>query len=249
MEEYKSLKIDQIKPNSSVFRLTLNRPSHRNALSDHFFHEFPKALNYLDQNPNVSVIILSGAGDHFCAGIDLNTLTSIQSQSQSSDRGRGGERLRREIKRLQSAVTALEECRKPVIAGIHGACIGGAIDIVTACDIRYSTADAFFSVKEVDLAITADLGTLQRLPGIVGFGNAMELALTGRRFSASEAKDMGLISRVFGSKLELDQYLAGIAEGMLTVIIFLLYSEFILSEVHKSFDYRLNIQLFVQVHV
>lgn len=212
MEEYKSLKIEQKKPASPVFYLYLNRPSQRNALSRDFFDEFPKALKSLDQNPNVSVIILAGAGEHFCSGIDLTTFSSIQSQTRSSDRGRSGERLRREIKYLQAAVTALEDCRKPVIASIHGACIGGGIDIVTACDIRYSTEDAFFSVKEVDLAITADLGTLQRLPAIVGYGNAMELALTGRRFSASEAKQMGLVSRIFGSKVALDDFVAVVAQ-------------------------------------
>lgn len=211
-EEYKTLKITQTTANSTVFNLTINRPTHRNALSQDFFIEFPKALTSLDHNPAVAVIILTGAGDHFCSGIDLHTLTSLQSNSHSSDRGRTGERLRRDIKRLQSAVTALEECRKPVIVGIHGACIGGGIDIVTACDVRYSTTDAFFAVKEVDLAITADLGTLQRLPGIVGFGNAMELALTGRRFSGLEAKELGLVSRVFGSKLDLDQHIATVAE-------------------------------------
>ncbi|QHO52850.1 delta(3,5)-Delta(2,4)-dienoyl-CoA isomerase, peroxisomal-like [Arachis hypogaea] len=106
---------------------------------------------------------------------------------------------------MQDSITALERCRKPVIAGIHGACIGGAIDIVTACDLRYCTEDTFFSVKEVDLALAADLGTLQRLPLIVGYGNAMELALTARRFSRSEAKQLGLISRAFPSKDDLDQ--------------------------------------------
>ncbi|KAJ8432268.1 hypothetical protein Cgig2_028530 [Carnegiea gigantea] len=212
MEEYKSLKMEQKKPASPVFYLYLNRPSQRNALSGDFFDEFPKALKSLDQNPNVSVIILAGAGEHFCSGIDLDTFSSIQSQTQSLDRGRSGERLRREIKYLQAAVTALEDCRKPVIASIHGACIGGGIDIVTACDIRYSTEDAFFSVKEVDLAITADLGTLQRLPAIVGYGNAMELALTGRRFSASEAKQMGLVSGIFGSKVALDDFVAVVAQ-------------------------------------
>ncbi|XP_021723036.1 delta(3,5)-Delta(2,4)-dienoyl-CoA isomerase, peroxisomal-like [Chenopodium quinoa] len=209
MAEYKTLKVNPIKPNSSVFYLYLNRPSHRNALSRDFFDEFPKALKSLDQNPNVSAIILAGAGDHFCSGIDIKTLTSI---TQSADRARTNERFRREIKYLQAAVTALEECRKPVIAGIHGACIGGGIDIITACDIRYCTEDAFFSVKEVDLAITADLGTLQRLPVIVGFGNAMELALTARRFSGSEAKEMGLVTRVFDSKNDLDGFVARIAE-------------------------------------
>lgn len=100
-----------------------------------------------------------------------------------------------------------------MIASIRGACIGGGIDIVTACDIRYCSKDAFFSVKEVDLAITADLGTLQRLPGIVGYGHALELSLTGRRFSGSEAKELGLVTRVFGSKEELENGVRFVAEG------------------------------------
>lgn len=104
-----------------------------------------------------------------------------------------------------------------MIAAIKGACIGGGIDIVTACDIRYCSEDAFFSVKEVDLGLTADLGTLQRLPGIVGFGNAMELALTGRRFSGQEAKEFGLVSQVFGSNEELDEGVKIIAEGKLVL--------------------------------
>lgn len=212
MEEYKTLKIERQSPNSPVINLYLNRPSHRNALSKEFFDEFPKALKSLDQNPDVNVIVLAGAGENFCSGIDLNNVTTITMKTQSSDRGRFGERLRREIKHLQAAITALEECRKPVIASIHGACIGGAVDILTACDIRYCTEDAFFSVKEVDLAITADLGTLQRLPAIVGYGNAMELALTGRRFSASEAEQMGLVSRVFASKHALDEFVASVAK-------------------------------------
>ncbi|XP_057485124.1 delta(3,5)-Delta(2,4)-dienoyl-CoA isomerase, peroxisomal [Actinidia eriantha] len=212
METYRSIEIVHKIPNSPVFNLYLNRPSVRNALSGDFFAEFPKALASLDQNPNVSVIILSGAGDHFCSGIDLKTLTSISGGAQSADRGRTGERLRREIKAMQDAITAVEKCRKPVIAAIQGACIGGGIDIITACDLRYCTEDSFFSVKEVDLAITADLGTLQRLPTIVGYGNAMELALTGRRFSGSEAKSLGLVSKVFSSKDAMDEGVQAVAE-------------------------------------
>lgn len=101
-----------------------------------------------------------------------------------------------------------------MIAGIHGACIGGGVDMVTACDIRFCTEDAFFSVKEVDLAITADIGTLQRLPIIVGYANAIELALTGRRFSGSEAKTLGLVSKVIGSKNAMDEYIELVAEGI-----------------------------------
>ncbi|GJX20407.1 delta(3,5)-delta(2,4)-dienoyl-CoA isomerase, peroxisomal [Tanacetum coccineum] len=119
-----------------------------------------------------------------------------------------------EKKDQNEAVSAIEKCRKVVVAAVHGACIGGGIDIITACDVRYCCEDVKFCVKEVDLAITADLGTLQRLPEIVGFGNAMELALTGRVFGAEEAKGMGLVSKVFGSKEELDQGVRAIAQGI-----------------------------------
>lgn len=212
MEEYKSLKITS--DSGGVYNLILNRPATLNALSPDFFVEFPKALSHLDENPNVSVIVLSGKGDHFCAGIDINSLKTISSSTAASDdRGRAAERLRRHVLFMQEAITSVEKCRKPVIASIHGACIGGGIDLITACDIRFSTDSAFFSVKEVDLAIVADLGTLQRLPFIVGYANAMELALTARRFSASEAKHLGLVSKVFASKSAMDQAVLAFAQG------------------------------------
>ncbi|XP_028795941.1 delta(3,5)-Delta(2,4)-dienoyl-CoA isomerase, peroxisomal-like [Neltuma alba] len=214
IEKCKTLKILQPNPKSSVFYLYLNRPSQRNALSSDFFTELPKALHYLDHNPQVNVIVLSGAGGHFCSGIDLNSLSSTFKDHSSSDRGRSGEKLRRHILGLQDAITAIERCRKPVIASIQGACIGGGVDIITACDIRLCTKDAFFSVKEVDLAITSDLGTLQRLPSIVGYGNAIELALTARRFSGLEAKELGLVSRAFDSKHELDEAVWDVAEAI-----------------------------------
>ncbi|BAT93500.1 delta(3,5)-Delta(2,4)-dienoyl-CoA isomerase, peroxisomal [Vigna umbellata] len=211
MEEkykYPSLEISEKTPKSGVWYVILNRPSRRNALSHDFFIHFPKALCALDHDPDVKVIVLSAAGNHFCSGIDLSILGSTASNSGS------GEALRRQIMAMQDAVTALERCRKPVIASIHGACIGGGIDIVTACDIRMCTKEAFFSVKEVDLALAADLGTLQRLPLIVGFGNAMELALTGRTFTGEEAKELGLVSRVFDSKHHLDQAVMDLAQAI-----------------------------------
>ncbi|RVW31992.1 Delta(3,5)-Delta(2,4)-dienoyl-CoA isomerase, peroxisomal [Vitis vinifera] len=212
MENYRTLEIVQRSPKSSVSTsistVLLSETLSPSTSSQSFqSHRFPRP------NPNVSVIILSGNGAHFCSGIDLKVLDSISERSQSSDRGRTGERLRRHIKFLQDAITAIEHCRKPVIAGIHGACIGAGIDVVTACDIRFCTEDAFFSVKEVDLAITADVGTLQRLPSIVGYGNAVELALTGRRFSGSEAKSLGLVSTVFASKEAMDEGIRLVAEG------------------------------------
>lgn len=213
-EKYKTLEIIEKTPKSGVFYLNLNRPSNLNALTHDFFTEFPKALYALDHNPDVNVIVLSGSGKHFCSGIDLSLLKSTGASNSNSSSG--GESLRRQILAMQDSLTALERCRKPVIVSIHGACIGGGIDIITACDIRFCTEDAFFSVKEVDLALAADLGTLQRLPGIVGFGNAMELALTGRRFYGLEAKQMGLVSRVFNSKHEMDEGVKDVAHAIAT---------------------------------
>ncbi|XP_022979902.1 delta(3,5)-Delta(2,4)-dienoyl-CoA isomerase, peroxisomal [Cucurbita maxima] len=212
MEDYKSIKIERQNPNSGVFHLRLHRPSHYNTLTTELFGELRRALSSLDQNPDVRVIILSGSGKHFCAGIDLKSTASNFENLLSSERGRAGERLRREVKAMQDSITAIEECRKPVIACIHGGCIGGGVDMATACDLRYCTAEAVFSVKEVNLAITADLGTLQRLPGIVGFGKAVELALTGREFSGLEAKELGLVSATFASKMELENGVIKIAE-------------------------------------
>nr|XP_043624171.1 delta(3,5)-Delta(2,4)-dienoyl-CoA isomerase, peroxisomal [Erigeron canadensis] len=212
MEKYSSLEIDS-SSSSGVCTVYLNRPRQSNALSPEFFDEFPKALSSVDQNPNVSVIILSAKGNHFCAGIDLKALSSLTA-SNHSDRGRFGEKIRRDIKHMQDAITAIEKCRKPVIAAVHGACIGGGVDIITACDIRYCTQDALFSVKEVDLAITADLGSLQRLPAIVGYATAMELALTARSFSGSEAKKLGLVSEAFASKQDLYRAVMSIAQGI-----------------------------------
>uniref|UniRef100_A0A803PC34 Enoyl-CoA hydratase n=1 Tax=Cannabis sativa TaxID=3483 RepID=A0A803PC34_CANSA len=176
METYKTLEIIQNKEDSSVFHLLLNRPSKRNALSPELFSEFPRALSSLDHNPNVNVVVLSGAGDNFCGGIDLSELKASE-RFLSGDRGRGGG---------EDPTTHQGFCTK----------------------------DAYFSVKEVDLAIVADLGTLQRLPSIVGYGNAVELALTGRRFSGPEAKQLGLVSKVFNSKQELEEGVRMVAEGI-----------------------------------
>ncbi|XP_050249018.1 delta(3,5)-Delta(2,4)-dienoyl-CoA isomerase, peroxisomal-like [Quercus robur] len=131
MEKFKTLEILQKTPNSCIFHLYLNRPSHCNALSHDFFSEFPKALAFLNQNPDVNVVILSGIGNHFCARINLGTVGSISENSDSNDREHGREKLWRHIKYLQDAVTAIKLCRKPMIVSIQGVCIGGGIDIAT----------------------------------------------------------------------------------------------------------------------
>lgn len=180
--------------------LTLNRPERLNAVDSVLFDELPAVLAVLDADPHVRIVVLNANGRHFCAGIDLSTLADAGSGREGEDAGRARERFRRDIIHMQAAFTALEECRKPVVAAIHGACVGAGLDMVTACDLRYCTEDALFSVKEVDLAITADLGTLQRLPRIVGEGRAMELALTGKRFNGKEAKTLGLVNDAFASR-------------------------------------------------
>ncbi|KAK1425930.1 hypothetical protein QVD17_21295 [Tagetes erecta] len=212
-KKWKSVEIDENTKTKTkgVFTVYLNRPATSNALSLDFFTEFPEAISYLDQNPNVAVIILSATGKHFCAGIDLNSLRRLLVTSTSSDEC---EKLGRQIKLMQEAISAIEKCRKPVIACVHGACIGAGVDLITACDIRYCTQDAFFSVKEVDLGITADLGSLQRLPSIVGYANAIELALTARTFSASQAANLGLVSKAFPCKSDMDQAVKAIAQGI-----------------------------------
>ncbi|XP_002992146.2 delta(3,5)-Delta(2,4)-dienoyl-CoA isomerase, peroxisomal [Selaginella moellendorffii] len=199
-----------------VARLLLNRPHKGNALDDSLFRELPIALRALDDDPQVRVVLLSGSGPNFCSGIDTNILSTKSSSSPSSSSGdgdgaRGRERFGAYIRWLQDSLSAPEVCRKPVIAMIHGACIGGGIDLITACDVRYCTRDSLFSVKEVDLGITADLGSLQRLPAIVGYANTMELALTARNFDGKEAKELGLVSRVFDSRQEMEAAVGSLA--------------------------------------
>ncbi|WP_328804826.1 crotonase/enoyl-CoA hydratase family protein [Noviherbaspirillum galbum] len=183
--------------------LELNRPEKANAIDERMWQELRAAMQWVDRTPSIRVAILCGAGRHFCAGIDLSMLHALQRFAAAECRGRGAEQVRLMILDLQDTVTAIERCRKPVIARIHGACVGGGIDISTACDLRYCSDDAYFSVKEVDVGLTADVGTLQRLPRLIGEGMARELSYTARRFSAAEAREMRLVNRVYATVEEL----------------------------------------------
>ena len=142
--------------------------------------------------------VLSGEGKHFCAGIDLTYLMEQNQAHQDNCEGRKREKFWINVNWLQDTVTAIERCRKPVLAAVDNGCIGAGVDIITACDMRYCTENAYFSVREIDMAIVADLGTLQRLPTIVGQGMAREMAFSGRKVSAHEAKDIQLVNRVYG---------------------------------------------------
>ncbi|KAG0495644.1 hypothetical protein HPP92_000335 [Vanilla planifolia] len=212
---FASLEVVQKDPSIPVYHIYLNRPAQRNALNLSFFSDLPRALSLLSVLPSARAVVLAARGPHFCSGIDLSALQSISSLSSlNPDPAASAVLLRRRIVPLQTAISAIERCRKPVVAAIQGACVGGGVDLAVACDVRFCSRDAFFAVKEVDLALTADLGSLQRLPRIVGYGNATDLALTGRRISAEEAKGMGLVSRVFDSPTALEEGVDLIARGL-----------------------------------
>ncbi len=186
-----------------VAEIRLNRPDKSNAMNAAMWQEIRQAFEWVDARPEARVAILSGEGKNFCAGIDLAMLGSIQQQIADADGARSRETLRRLILDLQDCLSSIERCRKPVLAAIQGACVGGALDLVTCCDMRYAAADAVFSIKEIDLGMVADVGTLQRLPRLIGQGMARELAYTGRKVDADEAERLGLINCKFGSISEL----------------------------------------------
>ncbi|PKO86418.1 MAG: enoyl-CoA hydratase [Betaproteobacteria bacterium HGW-Betaproteobacteria-12] len=193
-----ALSLDQ-----GIAEIRLNRPDKSNAINDAMWREIRQACEWADATPAVRVVILSGAGKNFCAGIDLAMLGSIRQRVAAPEPAQRRAALRDIIGDLQDCLTALERCRKPVLAAIHGACVGGALDLVSACDMRYASADAVFSIKEIDLAMVADVGTLQRLPHLIGQGLTRELAYTGRNVDAEEALRLGLINRHFATAEEL----------------------------------------------
>lgn len=182
---------------AGVATVALNRPEKANAMSEPMWYEVEQAMAWLDATPEARVGVLSGRGKYFTSGIDLALLMGLGSKIEDDCDGRRREKLRRLILRLQDTLSSIERCRKPVLAAVHGACIGGGIDLITACDMRYCSANAYFTVKEIDVGMTADVGTLQRLPRLIGEGMARELAYTGRRVDGAEAQQMRLVNRCF----------------------------------------------------
>lgn len=178
----------------AVAHVELARPDKLNAMDGDFFAALGDAFRSLGSDSAVRAILLSAQGRHFTAGLDLQWAAGQFAPSR--DAGRWAERQHRDILALQAAVNAVEEARPPVIGAIHGGCIGGGVDLACACDLRVASADAWFQVAEIDVAITADLGTLQRLPHLIPGGIARELALTGRKMAAEEAARWGFVNRI-----------------------------------------------------
>ena len=189
----------QLSVDSHIAHVRINRPDKANAMNRAMWSEIGSAFEWIDTTPEVRVAVLSGNGAHFTSGIDLAMLAGVADEVDDDCEGRKREKLRRTILALQDSLTSLERCRKPVLAAIHGACIGGGIDLICCADMRYCAADAFFSIKEIDMGMTADVGTLQRLPKLIDDGMVRELAYTGRKFLAEEAQRLGLVNRVFES--------------------------------------------------
>ena len=199
---------------NGIAHISMNRPDQLNSMIRVFWKELPDLIKEIDKNSDARVIVLSGQGKHFSAGMDLATFVPPKKSEVEVDPARQREVFYHEVLELQDAFTALEECRMPTIASIHGACVGGAIDMVAACDMRYCSEDAFFKIAEVDIGIAADVGTLQRLPSLIPLASLRELAFTGRKFDSSEAKSLGLVNEVFESQETLANEVQKIAQNI-----------------------------------
>ncbi len=188
-----------------VAHVVMNRPDEFNSMTRLFWKELPEIIKELDKNAAARVILLKGEGKHFNAGMDLANFAPAKKDGVKKDPARMRETFYHEVLELQDTFTALEECRMPTIASIQGACVGGGIDMVAACDIRHCSSDAFFKIAEVDIGLAADVGTLQRLPTLIPIGVVRELAYTGRKFLPDEARELGFINKVFDSLEDLEQ--------------------------------------------
>jgi enoyl-CoA hydratase/carnithine racemase len=193
----KSTKLTTVDVNvsdSGIATISLNRPSHHNALNFQMWEDLISAFNIVEKDKSVRVAILTGTAKSFTSGMDLSVFGDMQkSFNEEKCEGRRREAIIKAVKWFQDAISSPENCSVPVIAAISGHCIGAGVDLITACDLRYCTADASFSVKEIDIGIVADIGTLQRLPKLIGDQKSRELAYTARAFNGTEAEKMGLV--------------------------------------------------------
>ncbi|PVU96200.1 hypothetical protein BB561_001309 [Smittium simulii] len=191
-------------PTAGVLMVRLNRPNRLNAISTQMWSDLKNCFNAIKTDGNVRSVVISSNGKLFCSGIDLKDSTLSAPQSDK-DIARKGYYHRLSILELQESISAIEQCDKPVICAINNGCIGAGVDLATACDIRYCTQDAYFIVKEVDIGMAADVGTLQRLPKVVANDSwVREICYTAKKVYAEEAKTFGLVSSVFDTKESLE---------------------------------------------
>lgn len=193
-----------------IAHMVMNRPESLNSMNQAFWLELPQCVQAIEAQTNARVIVISSTGKHFSAGMDLAVFSNPKAVPMMGDPGRMGENLRRVVLQLQATLSSLEHVRLPVLAAVHGGCIGGALDMICAADMRYCTSDAYFTIKETELGMTADVGTLQRLPHLLPQGVVRELAYTGRNLSAQEALSLGFVNAVFDDQ-------AAMLEGVMAV--------------------------------
>ncbi|XP_070508436.1 delta(3,5)-Delta(2,4)-dienoyl-CoA isomerase, mitochondrial [Chironomus tepperi] len=212
LSTFETLKVTT--PKAFVAHVELNRPDRLNALNYTLWHEIGQCFDELNASEDVRSIVLTGAGKHFTAGIDLMDMLQIgQKLAGVTDVSRKAKVLEELIVHHQNSISSLERCLKPVIAATHSAVVGAGVDLISTADIRYCTKDCWFSIKEVDIGMAADVGTLQRFPKAIGSQSLVrELCFTGRKFKSDEALRWGFVTRVFDTKEELVEASLKLAE-------------------------------------
>lgn len=192
-----------------IARIIFNRPDKANAMVLPFWQEMVDVFAEIEDRPEIRAVVISSTGKHFTGGLDLSAFANIAGEMMQGDRGRVGEQMRRTVAEMQETFAVIDRCRVPVLAAIQGGCIGGGVDLISACDMRYCTNDAWFCIQEINIGMTADVGTLQRLPHLMPSGLVRELAYTGRRMAAEEAFRCGLVNATYATQ---DEMLAAVLE-------------------------------------
>jgi len=203
----------------AIARITLKRGAELNTMTPEFWRELPQIVRDIDDGAKARVIVIASIGKHFTAGMDLSVFTSGQSAGAAAavsteERGRVRANLRRAVLELQETFNVLDRARMPVLVAVQGGCIGAGVDMISACDCRYATEDAFFVIQEINLGMTADVGTFPRLCHLMSQSALRELAYSGRRLSAQKAKELGLVSEVFATQDELLAHVMGVAKDI-----------------------------------
>jgi enoyl-CoA hydratase len=201
----------------NIAHVQLKRGDELNTMVPEFWRELPEIVKDVDANAKARVIVFSSTGKHFSGGMDLSVFTGGASAGTSAaaskeERGRVRANLRLSVLDIQETFSVLERARVPVLIAIQGGCVGGAVDFASACDCRYATEDAFFVIQEINIGMTADVGTFPRLCHLMPEGMVRELAYTGRRMPARKALDVGLINEIFPTQAEMLSHVMGVAK-------------------------------------
>ncbi len=200
----------------NIAHLVLKRGEEMNTMVPEFWRELPEIVRGIDDEAKARVIVISSTGKHFSAGMDLSVFTAAQGRqpSERPERGRAAANLRHAVLDIQETFNVIERARMPVLIAIQGGCVGGAVDLASACDCRYATEDAFFVVQEINLGMTADVGTFPRLCHLMPQGWVRELAYSGRRLPAAKAKEIGLVNDIFPTQAALLEHVMAVARDM-----------------------------------